>query len=91
MIFTTKSSRNFLGRWLTLGMLLVLPVFVTARVHAQTDTAQIQGTVADASGAVISGAKITVTNLGTAATYTATSDAAGDFSFNALQRGQYSA
>jgi hypothetical protein len=91
MISTTHGRRNFVRRWLALGVLLIVPLFLSARMNAQSDTAQIQGTVADASGAVISGAKITVTNMGTAATLTATSDAGGNFAFNGLQRGHYSA
>ncbi|HEX4311682.1 MAG TPA: TonB-dependent receptor [Acidobacteriaceae bacterium] len=91
MISTKHGRRNFISRWLVVGVLLMLPVLFAGRMSAQSDNAQIQGTVADASGAVISGAKITVTNVGTAATFTATSDAGGNFAFNALQRGQYSA
>jgi Carboxypeptidase regulatory-like domain len=91
MISTTHGRRTFVRRWLALGVLLIVPLFFSARLNAQSDTAQIQGTVADASGAVISGAKITVTNMGTAATLTATSDAGGNFAFNGLQRGHYSA
>lgn len=88
---STNRNWNSFNRWLALGILLLLPAFFATRIQAQTDTAQIQGTVTDATGAVVSGAKITITNVGTAATFTATSDAAGDFAFNALQRGSYSA
>ncbi|HTF68878.1 MAG TPA: carboxypeptidase regulatory-like domain-containing protein, partial [Edaphobacter sp.] len=61
------------------------------RLPAQSDTAQIQGSALDASGAVVPGAKITLTDKDTAAVYTATSDASGHFTFSALQRGHYQA
>ena len=43
----------------------VLAVFVSVAL-AQTDTGSLQGTVTDSSGAVVSGASVSVTNLGTA-------------------------
>jgi hypothetical protein len=91
MISTKNRSRDFLSRCFALLMLLIVPAFFAARVSAQNDTAQIQGSVADSSGAVIAGATITLTNVDTAAQFTATSDAGGSFAFNALVRGHYSA
>jgi hypothetical protein len=85
------TNRNFLGRWLALFVLLILPAFFAAQLYAQNDTAQIQGTVTDSSGAVLSGATITLTNTDTAASFKATSDDSGSFTFNALVRGHYSA
>ena len=60
-------------------------------VTAQTDTARIQGTVTDATGAVVSGATITVTNTDTGSVLTVSSDAGGNFSANALPIGHYKA
>ncbi|HWZ12961.1 MAG TPA: carboxypeptidase-like regulatory domain-containing protein, partial [Acidobacteriaceae bacterium] len=60
-------------------------------MRAQTDTARIQGTVSDATGAVISGAQTTVTNTDTNTIVTAISDDHGNFSLNALPRGNYKA
>jgi hypothetical protein len=91
MISLKQGRQNFVSGLLIVGMLLMLPLIFAGRARAQSDSAQIQGTVTDASGAVISGAKITVTNVGTAATFTVKSDAGGNFAFNALQRGNYSA
>ncbi len=61
------------------------------QAFSQTDTARIQGTVLDQSGAAIPNATITLTNTDTGVSQTTTSDAAGNFGFNALVRGNYSA
>ncbi|MEW5980466.1 MAG: TonB-dependent receptor [Acidobacteriota bacterium] len=50
----------------------------------------ILGVVTDPSGAVIAGAEVTVTNLGTNSTKSVTTDAAGRFQVLALPRGNYS-
>ncbi len=52
--------------------------------------ASIQGTVTDPSGAVIPGATLTLTDLGTAKILTTTSDANGLYNFNALPPDQFS-
>ena len=54
------------------------------------ETADIVGTVTDASGAVIPGASITLTNLGTSITQTTQTAGTGDYVFNLLQVGTYS-
>jgi hypothetical protein len=56
---------------------------------AQTDTARLQGTITDAQGAVVNGATITVTNLGTGRSVTVESSGAGDYSVPALPPGHY--
>ncbi len=71
----------------------LLCLFLTAGAHliAQTDTGRIQGSVADQTGALIPGATVTVTNTDTNTSQTVTSDAGGNFSIAALQRGNYKA
>lgn len=91
MIYDTSGSRICLSRWVAMITLLILPATFAVRMQAQTDTAQIQGAVADTSGAVISGAKVVLTDLDTGATFTATSSGSGGFTFSALVRGHYSA
>ncbi|MBZ5552642.1 MAG: TonB-dependent receptor [Acidobacteriia bacterium] len=56
---------------------------------AQTDTARLQGTITDAQGAVVNGATITVTSLGTGRSVTVESGGAGDYSVPALPPGHY--
>jgi hypothetical protein len=67
----------------------VLLVLATV-MGAQTTTADVLGTVTDASGGVLAGAKITVHNLANGADYPATSDAAGNYMVTMLPVGRYS-
>ena len=53
-----------------MGALLVL--FLTALASAQIDSASIVGTIKDPTAAVVEGAKVTVTNMATAETQSAT-------------------
>src|ERR1700740_3732382 len=57
---------------------------------AQLDTASILGTVVDPSGAVIPGATVVVTNQGTSASVTLTTDGNGNFIAPVLPLGAYS-
>src|SRR3954452_14719414 len=67
-----------------------LLVLGTARfAAAQSVTGTILGTVTDASGAVVSGAKVTIVNEGTALTRTVTSDGNGEYTVPALPTGRY--
>src|SRR5580693_2311494 len=70
-------------------VMAILLVFASA-AFAQLTTADILGTVTDASGAVVPNANITVVNLGTGETRTAQSNATGDYSFTLLPVGHYS-
>ena len=57
---------------------------------AQTTAGSIVGTVTDPSGAVIGGASITVTNMGTNISVKTTSDASGEYVVTPLEVGKYS-
>jgi hypothetical protein len=86
----SKKTKLFL--WVI--SVMVLAIFTgsgSAYLAAQTDTARIQGTVLDDTSAAIPGASITLTNIDTGSKLTATSDGAGNFTFNALLRGNYTA
>ena len=61
------------------------------RAYSQTDTARIQGTITDATGAVVPDAVITLTDGDTGAVKTLTTDKSGSFSAAGLVRGNYSA
>lgn len=58
-------------------------------LHAQIDTGSITGTVTDASGAVIGGAKVTLTNEGTAAALSTVSGSDGGYKFSPVRIGSY--
>jgi hypothetical protein len=87
-------TKNTNGRGV-LQRLYLLAAFILCLcalpLRAQPDTARIQGTVRDTTGAVVSGAQTTVTNTDTNISVTATSDDNGNFSVNALPRGNYKA
>ena len=70
-------------------LLLLFVVSVSQMVFAQTFRGGIAGTVQDGSGAVVSGAKITVTGTDTGFVRTMESTSAGDYSFQDLPLGVY--
>jgi hypothetical protein len=69
----------------------VLSLLVLPSLMAQTtiSTGSIQGTVTDPSGAVLSGAKISITNKATNQVITTSSNSAGTYASGALIPGQY--
>lgn len=73
------------GWWQLAIVLLALSVLPA---HAQY-RASLQGTVADAQGALIPGAQLTLTDKETNRTIAATSDGAGNFVFNTLAPSTY--
>lgn len=78
---TPRSASAFLA------LTLVLGPAVAAR--AQLTTATFYGRVTDPSGAVLSGAGVTLTHQGTGAVLAKTTDTAGEFAFNFLPIGSY--
>jgi hypothetical protein len=68
--------------------LLVFAVFLTTLAQAQYRTS-IQGVVSDATGAVVPGATLTLTNPATGGKQIRTSDDAGVFNFNALAAARF--
>ena len=79
--------RRCLGPFLAIATFILLPACST---WAQTGgDGSIQGTVTDSSGAVISGATITATNVGTNVSTVRTSSSAGFFSVSPLPAGTY--
>jgi len=62
----------------------------TPSALAQVDTGSIVGTVTDPSGAVVGGAKLTLTNRGTGAALTTTSAPGGGYKFSPVRIGNYS-
>ncbi len=84
-------SALFLARAAVLVVLMIAASIFPARVLAQGETTSaIVGEVADASGAVVPGATITITNQETGLKRSAKTDDAGRFNFPQLKPGAYS-
>ena len=77
--------------WILRSSLAVaICLFLSAvSLQAQVDTGSITGTVTDSSGAVVSGAKVTLTNEGTAASLAATTGSDGLYRFSPVRIGTY--
>jgi hypothetical protein len=70
---------------------LPLAVFLFAgAAHAQVDQGSVSGTITDASGAVIPGAKVTLVDAGTNLTFTRTTSSGGVYTFTPIKVGRYS-
>lgn len=65
-------------------------IFAATMLQAQIDRASISGTITDPSGAVVSGVKVTVTNLGTGQSMTVTTGVDGSYTASLLHIGTYS-
>jgi hypothetical protein len=89
MTMSLKSSWTN-GFWKTLAITSLLIVFGTVMMAQTTvGTGSIVGTVTDPQDAVVSGARVTITNTETGQVSSQTSNAAGAFSSGALTPGQY--
>ena len=64
-------------------------VLAVSALHAQVDTGRVEGTVKDPSGAVISGATVTLTNDATHVAQNVSSSATGTYVFGAVKPGVY--
>src|SRR5215472_15594425 len=78
-----KTSRTVLS-------VAVLLLAATPAAHAQSVTGQISGTVIDPAGAVISGAKVQLSNDLTKQVRTFLTESSGSFIFTDLVPGDYS-
>jgi hypothetical protein len=76
-------------RWSKLLSCLFCMMFLCGLAMAQSVTGTVSGTVVDASGKVIAGANVTLTNEQTASARVGVTNEEGDFTFAALQPGVY--
>ena len=81
------ARQSGLARWLLVGLLAVAPA---PAALAQTIVGQIAGVVTDASGAVLPGGTVTVTNDGTGLVRSAVTDDRGAWTITNLPVGRYS-
>src|SRR5947208_83677 len=88
----TMTSKPRIGRR-PLGFLdwFVLALFslIATSAYSQLTSGTILGTVTDASGAVLGGAKVIATNLDTGFTRTVTADSAGNYQLPQMPLGRY--
>jgi len=70
-------------------LVVCLATFGSSAAFAQTGTTSIRGTVMDASGAVVPGAKVTLTSRELSVERTTTTTPVGQYEFVALQPGSY--
>jgi len=79
-----------LQKYLLLATICGLILFwLPVSAFAQFETATVLGTVKDASGAVMPGAKVTLENLGTGIKETAKTSTEGSYQFLAVKLGRY--
>ena len=77
------------SRFMKIWVLLLCGVFFTAATFAQNSNSTIKGTVEDVGGAVVPGATVSLTNVGTDQTLTTTSKGDGFFTFTNLSPANY--
>src|ERR1700686_1753595 len=87
-MFSRSASRNTAFSLAILAP-LTLSLFVTAPVHAQVAGATLQGTVTDASGAVIPRAQVIVRNVETGINTTVPTNSDGFYTVPNLLPGSY--
>lgn len=74
---------------LVLCFAVLLTCLLTLTALGQQTTGSLSGTVSDPSGAIVTGATVTVVNTATGAERSAVSSGTGTFDFQALQPGTY--
>jgi len=87
----TPLSHKFLIVRGLIACFLLMGILAPLAMHAQlNETGTITGTVTDLTGAVIPGAAVTITNVGTGVAIPVTTNGSGEFSQPGLNVGNYS-
>ena len=85
-----SGQKSFLKQVLTLcNLMLVLFLAFAGSANGQTGTSGITGVISDPQGRAVSGAKVTLTNLGTNATRETVSTESGAYIFDLLPPAEY--
>jgi hypothetical protein len=84
---TQKRTWNKL---INMSLMIVMLLSASVMCLAQTDRGSIAGVVTDPAGSVITGAKVTVTNLAMGTQSSSVTTGAGDYTVPELPAGQYS-
>lgn len=82
-------QREKYARKSVLVVLLAMLGLLPALLSAQVDTGGVTGTVTDSTGAIVSGAQITLTNAATGIQQTTQSTGTGTYSFSGVRSGTY--
>lgn len=85
-----QCGRAIFKSWRRPFVLLALLTIFTSAAFAQLTTADILGTVTDATGAEVPGATVVLKDLGTNQTRTTISNGSGEYTFTLLPVGHYS-
>src|SRR6266446_1323095 len=72
-----------------LTVIVAIPFSPTVSAQTTISTGSIQGTIADQSGAVVTGARVTITNKATGQALTMTSTSSGAYTSGSLIPGDY--
>src|SRR5215472_4534065 len=85
----TTPRRNVMRPLHFVAVLMLLVMLASGAALAQSATGEVNGTVLDPTGAVVSGAKVTLTSQGTKISDVRVSNSTGNFIFINLQPGDY--
>jgi Carboxypeptidase regulatory-like domain/TonB-dependent Receptor Plug Domain len=88
----SRFNLNATGPWFvarSLFLVVLLALAIPSAMLAQQYSGTVTGTVTDPTGASVAGAAVTATNVGTNATYQATTSDAGVYTFAQLPVGTY--
>src|SRR5215467_10154445 len=80
---------NALSKLHCLGLICLSFLVLAGRTHGQATQSTILGTVTDPSGAVVTGATVTVKNEGTSFERTMVTGESGDYRIAGLEVGRY--
>jgi hypothetical protein len=72
-----------------LGLIIGIGCLSSVVLAQSINQGQIRGTITDSSGAIVAGAKVTITDVGTNISQTTTSNATGTYAFTALRASDY--
>jgi hypothetical protein len=89
-MFTQTLNRQTPSAWMAIVAALALILLTTPLASPQAATGRVVGTVTDPGGAVIPGAKVIVTNVGTGVHWETTTRQDGSYQVLELQIGNYS-
>jgi hypothetical protein len=84
------TNLNLIGSSELIIRLAILAGLISAGASAQTQLATVSGTITDPSGAVVSGAVVTIVNQGTGLKRSAPTGIFGEYRFAGLPTGSYS-